>query len=229
MGCGASTQAPKSYGVDVAGSVASASACNEAQTVVLLSRRSPVQPPEPEPEPEPPEPEPAQRGPPRPFPPPQLDPEHRAFVSDTICWQRYYLTDDPSQRPRSGRREMHFCLMEPWQLGYKLRSSRQQHGNENTVAAGPATTNYTVTPPKRNVVSEWLGGIAGLEHKAPLIEEQLFIQLWTQGLPLSVGGVPVDLEALCGERSLAYLHQLASRFDAHDVVRFCFVLTITKL
>ena len=70
---------------------------------------------------------------------------------------------------------------------------------------------------RKQVVSEWLGGIAGLEHKAPLIEEQLFIQLWTQGLPLSVGGVPVDLEALCGERSLAYLHQLASRFDAHDV------------
>lgn len=216
MGCGASTQTPESCGADVSVQPRLKAVdvpCNAPQNEIL-SRRSVMQRPEPEPEPE-------QRGPPRPFPPPQLDPEHRAFVTDTICWQRYYLTDDPSQRPRSGS-ELHFCLMEPWQQGFlKLRSSRQKHGDNSTATV--ATANYTVAPSKRNVLSEWLAGIVGLEHKAPLVEEQLFIQLWTQGLPLSVGGVPVDLEALCGERSLAYLHRLASRFDAHDVVRF-FVL-----
>ncbi len=213
MGCGASrpqvshssgeTSVPPCVAAPPRGALAiGAPVCEH----VVLVRRSPVHHvPELELEPEP---EPEQR----PFPPPQLAPEHRAFVIETICWQRYYLTDDPNERPRDAT-ELYFCLMEPWQQGFAVmdKANNAKHRSEVPVANN--------APAKRNAVSEWLASVSGLAHKAPQIEEQLYIRLWEHGLPLTFGRVPLDLEAICGERSLTYLHRLVSTFGASDVVR----------
>jgi hypothetical protein len=177
------------------------------------------------------EPEPEQR----PFPAPQLHPEHRAFVVDTLGWQRYHLTDEPGWRPTAAATgnadgdptELHFCLMDAWELGFAKRKATQDveskkhaHSRAAAAAGAGAATAHQVT----NVVSAWLASISGLEHKAPLVEEQLYIKLWKHGLPLKFAGVPLDLEAICGERSLAYLQRLACKFDDRDVVRSAAVL-----
>eukprot|EP01046_Picozoa_sp_COSAG06_P044293 COSAG06_NODE_5945_length_3196_cov_1.789151_2_plen_220_part_00 len=166
----------------------------------------------------------------RPFPAPQLQPEHRAFVVDTLGWQRYHLTDEPGWSPTAGTTgnadgdptERHFCLMDAWELGFAKRKATQDvksKKNAHTRAAAAAGAGAATAHQVTNVVSAWLASISGLEHKAPLVEEQLYIKLWKHGLPLKFAGVPLDLEAVCGERSLAYLQRLACKFDDRDVVR----------
>ena len=149
-----------------------------------------------------------------------LRPEHRAFIVDTLFLQRYHLTDDRERLPAhvDPTAAEHFCLMEGWEKGFELRPKTNR-----AAQSGPSDRRCQ---PVRNCVSQWMADM-GLGVKEELIEEKVYLDLWRRGLPLELGGMPLDLEAVCGERGLPYVYRCALGFSEDAVDRFVLAMEFT--
>ncbi len=119
--------------------------------------------------------------------------------------------------------EGHFILMDGWEEGLRHRSESVKLG---TFEAGTMYEHSWRPPPVRNALTDWLVEI-GLGHKEGMIQERLYLNLWRVGLPVEMGGVSLDLEALVSERGLGYVHRRARGLDLNAVDRFLELLDFT--